>query len=50
MELQAGRSTPVGRRGTADEVAYLASEETSYVTGQSLVIDGGNIYGEPAPP
>jgi len=36
---------PAGRRGTADEVAaaarYLASEEAAFVTGHTLVIDGG---------
>lgn len=36
---------PLGRVGTAEDVAYgvlyLASDEASWVTGTSLVIDGG---------
>lgn len=50
-ELEAGRSTPVGRPGTPEEVAgmvvHLASQAASYVTGQSLVVDGGNTIQEP---
>ena len=39
-------SLPMGRFGTAEEVAfgvlYLASDESSFVTGSELVIDGGH--------
>jgi 3-oxoacyl-[acyl-carrier protein] reductase len=41
-----GNSVPMGRGGTPDEVAaliaWLATAEASYITGQAIVIDGGN--------
>jgi NAD(P)-dependent dehydrogenase (short-subunit alcohol dehydrogenase family) len=38
--------TPLGRVGTVDDIAYgalfLASDESSFMTGSELVIDGGS--------
>jgi 3-oxoacyl-[acyl-carrier protein] reductase len=49
-ELAAGERTPVGRPGTPDEVAaavvFLCADESSYVTGHALVVDGGNTVQE----
>ena len=45
-----GRSIPVPRLGTIDEVgalaAFLCSEPAGYLTGQEVVIDGGNTIQE----
>jgi 3-oxoacyl-[acyl-carrier protein] reductase len=50
-ELAAARSTPAGRAGTPEEAAvvavFLASEAAAYVTGQVVVVDGGNTIQEP---
>jgi NAD(P)-dependent dehydrogenase (short-subunit alcohol dehydrogenase family) len=43
---------PIGRMGVAEEiaaaVAYLASDDSSFVTGSALVVDGGLTAGVPA--
>jgi len=49
-EIIAGKNTPVGRSGRPEEVAaaiaFLAAESASYITGQLIVVDGGNSIQE----
>ncbi len=44
------RAIPLGRLGTPEDVAhailFLASKEASYITGQSLIVDGGQTLPE----
>jgi NAD(P)-dependent dehydrogenase (short-subunit alcohol dehydrogenase family) len=42
-----GKSVPLGRVGSVEEIGdlavFLASKESVYITGQEIVIDGGNM-------
>jgi 3-oxoacyl-[acyl-carrier protein] reductase len=49
-EQEQGRRTPMGRSASANEVAavvaFLCTVEASYLTGQTIVVDGGNSIAE----
>ena len=44
--------TALGRIGSTDDIAgvfhFLAADESAYITGQSIVVDGGALAGPPA--
>jgi 3-oxoacyl-[acyl-carrier protein] reductase len=47
---QMERSIPLGRLGTVEDIGhaalFLASDEAGYITGQTIVVDGGQILPE----
>jgi NAD(P)-dependent dehydrogenase (short-subunit alcohol dehydrogenase family) len=49
LAAKAGRTTAVGRVGTPEDIAfavqYLLSEAASYVSGETIVVDGGPTEG-----
>jgi len=49
-ETKLSRRCPMGRLGSVDEVAkvavFLASDDSSYISGQTIVVDGGwSVHG-----
>ncbi len=49
-ERQMAASVPLGKLGTVDDIGYaalfLASKEAGYITGQTIIVDGGQIVPE----
>jgi 3-oxoacyl-[acyl-carrier protein] reductase len=45
VRAEYGKAIPLGKMGSPDDVArlckFLASEDSSYITGQTIAVDGG---------
>jgi NAD(P)-dependent dehydrogenase (short-subunit alcohol dehydrogenase family) len=52
-QRERGKTIPLGRMGTAEEIAaaaaFLASDDARYITGQTLVVDGGLLAQQRSP-
>ena len=47
---QMAAAIPMGRLGSVDDIGYaalfLATDEAAYITGQTIVVDGGQVLPE----
>jgi 3-oxoacyl-[acyl-carrier protein] reductase len=47
---ESARRSPIGRYGPPEEAAnlfaFLASDEASFITGESVIVDGGQLSEE----
>ena len=52
-QKERGKTIPLGRMGTAEEIAagaaFLASDDARYITGHTLVVDGGLLAQQRSP-
>ena len=52
-QRERGKTIPLGRMGTPEEIAagaaFLASDDARYITGHTLVVDGGLLAQQRSP-